>query len=220
VAAELHAGFPAMAHAIRTIPNGVDVGVFAPDAESRHAVRAELGIDESTPLAVFVGGDWERKGLPYTVDALVLAPAWHLVVAGDGDSAPLLARARAGGAESRVHLLGPVRDTPRLYAAGDAFVLPSAYETFSLVTFEAAASGLPLLVSRVSGVEELLQDGRNGWFVERDGGDIARRLTELLSDAGLAQRFGARAREAVLAYSWEAMASGYRTVYAELADRE
>ena len=81
------------------------------------------------------------------------------------DPRPLTARARLAQTESRLHFLGSVDQMPRLYAAADAFVLPTSYETFSLVTYEAAAAGLPLLVTRVSGVEDLLADGLNGWFI-------------------------------------------------------
>jgi UDP-glucose:(heptosyl)LPS alpha-1,3-glucosyltransferase len=218
VATELQQGFPAMAGAIRIVPNGVEVAVFRPDTTARREVRAELGIGDEVGLALFVGGDWERKGLRYAVDALTLAPDWHLAVAGAGDQEPLLARARAAGTESRLRFLGPVRQMPRLYAAGDALVLPTAYETFSLVTFEAAASGLPLLVSRVSGVEDLLQDGRNGWFIGRAGPDIARRLNELRSDPELARTMAEQARVAASGYSWEAMAAGYVSIYSELIE--
>jgi glycosyltransferase involved in cell wall biosynthesis len=54
---------------------------------------------------------------------------------------------------------------PYLWAA-DAFTLPSFYETFSLVAFEAAAAGLPLLVSPLYGVEEFLINGENGFLIE------------------------------------------------------
>jgi glycosyltransferase involved in cell wall biosynthesis len=85
VAAELREYFPAMARAVRTIPNGVDSAVFRPDPEARRAVRAELGVNPQAELVLFAGGDWERKGLPHAVDALALAPDWHLAVAGTGD---------------------------------------------------------------------------------------------------------------------------------------
>ncbi len=219
VAAELRDGFPAMAGAIRSIPNGVDADMFAPDAEARRATRSELGLGVDTPVALFVGGDWQRKGLRFAVEALADAPRWHLVVAGSGDREPLLTRARSQQTAARVHFLGPVNDMPRLYAMADAFVLPTAYETFSLVSYEAAASGLPLLVTRVSGVEDVLQDGRNGWFIGPDAADIARRLQQLSADPELAQTMGQRAREAVLPYSWKAMAQGYLALYSELADR-
>jgi len=216
VADELHACFPALADAVRTVPNGVDARAFRPDEDARGAARAQLGLAPHEPLALFVGGDWERKGLPHAVDALALAPAWRLAVAGGGDPAPLLARARGAGTEERLHLLGPVGEMPRLYAAADAFVLPTAYEAFPLVALEAAASGLPLLIARVNGVEELLAHGGAGWFVAREGEDIARRLNALGADAQLARRMGAAARAAAGAFSWEAMADGYRALYAEL----
>jgi UDP-glucose:(heptosyl)LPS alpha-1,3-glucosyltransferase len=216
VAGELRERFPRIAAAVRTVPNGVDRAVFRPDPKLRREVRARLGIDDDAGLAVFVGGDWERKGLGHAIDALTMAPGWHLAVAGAGDPLPHLERARAAGSGSRLHFLGSVRDTPRLYAAGDAFVLPTDYEAFPLVALEAAASALPLLVSRVNGVEELLRDGHNGWFVLRDAADIARRLNELRADPQLAGRMAAAARSATLRFSWEAMVEGYLSVYAEL----
>jgi UDP-glucose:(heptosyl)LPS alpha-1,3-glucosyltransferase len=208
-----------MANAVRTVPNGVDCRIFRPDPVARAETRGELGLGEGDLLALFVGGDWERKGLTYAVDALAGAPGWHLAVAGNGDPSQLVARARTAGVDRRLRLLGGVHDVRRLYAAADAFVLPTAYETFSLVTYEAAASGLPLLVTRVSGVEELLREGLNGWFIARDASDIARRLNRLNSDPGLAQEMGARARADASRYSWDSMATGYTSVYAELSGR-
>jgi UDP-glucose:(heptosyl)LPS alpha-1,3-glucosyltransferase len=218
VADELRASFPAMARAVRTVPNGVDARAFRPDADARRATRARLGVGHDAPLALFVGGDWERKGLPHAVDALAHAPAWRLAVAGGGNPEPLLARARRAGTDARLHLLGPVGYMPRLYAAADAFVLPTAYEAFPLVALEAAASGLPLLVARVNGVEELLEDGGAGWFVARDAADVARRLNALHADPELAARMGAAARAAARRFSWEAMAEGYLSLYAEVEE--
>jgi len=216
VAAELRAGFPRAARTVRTVPNGVDSRQFRPDRQAREEVRLELGLTDDVPLALFVGGDWARKGLRHVVDALGQAPAWHLAVAGAGDRQELRARARARGAEDRLQLLGVVHDMPRLYAAADAFVFPTAYEAFPLVALEAAASGLPLLVTRVNGVEDLLRDGVNGWFVDADAADIARRLTQLGADRPLAERLSAAARAAASVFSWEAMTDGYLGLYAEL----
>jgi UDP-glucose:(heptosyl)LPS alpha-1,3-glucosyltransferase len=106
---------------------------------------------------------------------------------------------------------------PRLYAAADAFVLPTAYEAFPLVALEAAASGVPLLVTAVNGVEDLLQDGHGGWFIVPEGQDIARRLNQLRSDPELARAMPARARAAAARYSWEAMVEAYLAIYQELA---
>jgi UDP-glucose:(heptosyl)LPS alpha-1,3-glucosyltransferase len=201
---------------VRVVPNGVDTAQFRPDPQARRRVRARLGLAGESRLALFVGGDWERKGLRHVLDALAQAPGWQLAVAGDGDAEALLARAARMGIADRVHVLGASSDLPPLYAAADAFVLPTAYETFSLVTYEAAAAGLPLLVTRVHGVEDVLEHGRNGWFITPDGAGIAGRLRELEADPALAGRMGAAARSAAAAFSWDAMVERYLELYDEL----
>lgn len=216
LASELCWGFPAMASRVRVVPNGVDTAQFRPDPQARQRVRARLGLAGETRLALFVGGDWERKGLRHLLDALPQAPGWRLAVAGDGDAEALLTRAGRAGIADRVHVLGASGDLPPLYAAADAFVLPTAYETFSLVTYEAAAAGLPLLVTRVHGVEDVLEHGRNGWFISQDGAGIAGRLRELEADPALAGRMGEAARTAAAAFSWDAMVERYLQLYDEL----
>jgi UDP-glucose:(heptosyl)LPS alpha-1,3-glucosyltransferase len=138
------------------------------------------------------------------------------MVAGNGDREPLLTLARTVGTAERLQFLGPVRDMPALYAGADAFVLPTSYEAFPLVALEAAASGLPLLVTRVSGVVEMLEDGRNGWFITPDAADIARRLNQLSADRTLAREVGAAARITATGYTWQAMVEQYVSLYTEL----
>jgi UDP-glucose:(heptosyl)LPS alpha-1,3-glucosyltransferase len=216
VAAELREQFPAVSEIVRVIPNGVDSAVFRPDPVARAEFRSELGLDDLVPVAVFVGGDWFRKGLQHAVEALSDAPEWHLVVAGGGDPEPLLERARTTGAAARLHFLGRRLDTPRIYAAADAFVFPTSYEAFPLVSLEAAASGLPLLISRVNGAEDLLHEGGNGWFITRDGHDIGARLNQLLGDPERSRAMGRAARDSASEYTWESMANQYAELYAEL----
>jgi glycosyltransferase involved in cell wall biosynthesis len=222
VAAELRGGFPEMASVVRVVPNGVDTSLFRPDPALRAAARARLGVAEDSSLALFVGGDWTRKGLGHAVDALSAAPRWLLAVAGPGDRGQVIARARSLGVDGRVMLLGRVPDPANLYRAADALVFPTSYEAFPLVLLEAAASGLPLLATRVNGTEDLLIDGVNGWFITQDGLDIAEHLNELRSSPELAGRMGQRARDAVAAFTWDAMTESYRSLYRELrvSDRD
>ena len=63
----------------------------------------------------------------------------------------------------------------RYYAAADAFVLPSAYESFSLAAFEAAASGLPIVATDVGAVGEIVNAG-GGIFIERNAESLAEAL--------------------------------------------
>src|SRR5207248_1399513 len=130
-------------------------------------------------VALFVGSEWERKGLKVAIDALAHAPDWKLLVVGRGNVASYRSHARASGVEPRVVFVGTASDPAPYYCASDAFVLPTSYETFSLVTYEAAATGVPLLVTPVNGVTDLLGDGSNGWFIDRCPEGIAARLRAL-----------------------------------------
>ena len=104
-----------------------------------------------------------------------------------------------------------------VYAVADAFVLPSSYETFSLVAFEAAASGLPVIASDVNGVRELVTNGESGYLVEPRAEEIASRLRELAADPGLRARLGAAARESALRFRWEQMVREHHELFERLA---
>lgn len=212
VSDEVRELFPAIADHVTTIPNGVDLDRYRPDPDARVRVRAEIGVAPDELLAVFVGTEWGRKGLSHAIDALAAAPGWSLLVVGSGDEERFRRLAQAAGVASRVHFLGLRDDAPDLLAASDVFVLPTAYETFSLATFEAAACGLPLLNTHVHGVQDLLEDGVNGWFVGRDGAAIATRLREL-EDPELRARMGAAARDAAAGFAWEPVIDAYAALY-------
>lgn len=210
VGREVERWYPRRRDTPTIIRYGVDGERFRPSPEDRTRMRAELGLPDDALLAVFVGGEWERKGLQFALDAVVRRPRWHLVVAGDGDRATY--SEQAGNAADRLHFVGRVDPAP-LYAAGDAFVFPTAYETFSLVTHEAAAAGLPLLVTRVSGPDELIEPGVQGWFVERDGPAIAACLAELEASPELRQAVGVAARSAVAPLTWERARADHAALY-------
>jgi glycosyltransferase involved in cell wall biosynthesis len=219
VATEIVEHYPRLAQRTLSIHNGVDTEGFAPGVREQDALalRARLGIAPQRLIAVFVGSEWERKGLEPLIRALADAPGWDVVVAGDGDRERYQQLADSLGVGRAVHWLGITSDVQLVYALGDAFVLPSSYETFSLVTFEAAASGLPLLATPVSGVRELIEDGRNGYLVDREPQTLARRLNELDEDSALRARLGASARESALAYSWEQMVTKHERLYARVS---
>jgi glycosyltransferase involved in cell wall biosynthesis len=215
---EIGTTFPAIAEAVVTIPNGVDHAAFAPPGDGGAAARARLGLPPDAPVALFMGGDWWRKGLQHVIDGVAGAPEWHLIVAGAGGRSAFRQHAERAGAAGRVHFVGKLSDPrPALWAA-DALVLPSAYEAFSLAMLEAAAAGLALLVPRINGTEELVEDGVNGFFCERDGATIAARLRALGEDRRLLAAVGAAARRSAEAYDWERIVDAYERLYVQLAE--
>ncbi len=208
VTAELREHFPRMD--VATVPNGVNVSRFRPDPRLRSQTRSHYAIAQDELVAVFVGGEWDGKGLRFAIEGIARTSDWKLLVVGKGDLESYQRLAERLGVGDRVVFTGLVADPAPFYCAGDAFLLPSAYETFSLVTYEAAASGLPLLVTRVNGVTDLLVDGGNGWFIERDGADIAAKLQMLAGSAARREQLGFAGRRSAAEFSWEQMVEAYR----------
>ncbi len=221
VAAEVREHYPAVAGRTLTIYNGVDTASFAPGLrrEQAQAMRIALRIGEDQLVAAFVGSEWERKGLGPLIEALALAPGWILVVAGEGDEQRYQGLADAAGVASAVRWLGVSSDVGQIYELADALVLPSSYETFSLVSFEAAASGLPILATPVNGVRELIAEAENGFLISAEPSVIAERLRRLGADPSLRSRLGAAARETALAFGRERMVAEHSALYMRLCNR-
>jgi UDP-glucose:(heptosyl)LPS alpha-1,3-glucosyltransferase len=219
VAEEMRTHFPRVAARVMTIHNGVDLQAFSSGtrAVEAAALRERLGIAPERLVAVFVGSEWERKGLEPAIRALAGAPEWDLLVAGEGDRERYEALARSLGVADSIRWLGVSRDVPLVLEAGDALVFPTAYEAFPLVALEAAASGLAILATPVNGVRELIIDGRSGLLISRDPASIAERLGLLASDSLLRAEIGRAARSAVLEFSWERMVLRHHELYERLA---
>ncbi|HEX5225310.1 MAG TPA: glycosyltransferase family 4 protein, partial [Solirubrobacteraceae bacterium] len=219
VAEEMREHHPRFADRVVAIHNGVDTTAFAPGVHAgrARAERAKLEIAPDALTVAFVGSEWGRKGLEPVLRALVDAPDWTLLVVGNGDRYRYDGLARELGVAARVRFLGVRSDVAVVYELADAFVLPSSYETFSIVTFEAAASGLPVLATPVSGVRELVRDGENGYLITPEAAVIAERLNRLAADAGLRAQLGAAAREAALGYDSTRMVRRYHELYVRLA---
>jgi glycosyltransferase involved in cell wall biosynthesis len=218
VGREMRQHFPEIASSVMVIPNAVDHNVFRPDPLARREVRGAHSLSESDLVVLFVGGDWDWKGLHLAIQAVAALEACHLLVVGSGDVERYSNVARGLRCEDRIHFAGSRMDVARYYAAADVFLLPSAYETFSLVTYEAAASGLPLLVTRVSGVEEILTHGENGWFIDQDPDVIRCRLSDLRADPKMRATMGAKSRQAIAQYSWQHVVRDYAFLYRRLAE--
>jgi UDP-glucose:(heptosyl)LPS alpha-1,3-glucosyltransferase len=218
VADELSRWLPDAPTPVDVIPNGVDRDKYVPNDEARTRIRSRLGIDDEQLVALFVGGEWEGKGLRFALDAMAAASEWHLVVVGRGDVRRYRRRADEV-APGRVSFVGERDDTTPYYAAADVFLLPSAYEAFPVSLLEAASAGLPVLVTRVGGAEDMVTHGQNGWFIERDAEVIAERLRQLGSDQESMEEMGAAARETTRQMSWGSVVGAYADLYRDLARR-
>jgi glycosyltransferase involved in cell wall biosynthesis len=179
----------------------------APEAVA--AARAALGVDEQTPLVLWVGHPVGFKRMPvlFAIFRRVLErmPSARLALVGDMTRSPddLAALARAHGIDSALTMCGPVAHEalPAYYAAGWVYVHTSSYEGVPRVLMEASAAGLPLVGIDAPGISPILRDGVNGWLIPEGEGMIeafAARVIELLRDRDLARRMGAAGQRIAL----------------------
>jgi len=203
---------------IVVIPNGVDLKEFNPEnrKQFRDEVRKELNIQGDDIVLLFVAYEFKRKGLKYIIESIPLIKNERikLIVIGRDAIEPYLSVAEKLKIESQIIFLKP---TPlkKYYAAADIFVFPTLYEAFSLATLEAIAAGLPLLATKVSGTEELIQDGYNGFFIQRDATDIAQKIKLLIENKNYI-KMGENARRTAERYSWEELALQIEEIYKKI----
>jgi len=200
---------------IAVVPNGVDGSVFRPaaDAGAKRALRERLALPRDEFIALFVGGDWERKGVRDAIAAIAGLADTRLVILGTGNAAAMRAHAAKVGAEQQLIFPGPSRTPQDFYAASDMFVFPSRYEAFSLVTLEAAASGLPIVAHAINGTEELVREGENGWLVAPGAGALREKIELLRDDAARRARMSAAAVESSRRYGWDRIANEQFAVF-------
>ena len=204
--------------------NGVDLREFHPwRSEDIAGARNALGIPNGQEVVLFVGHNWERKGLDVLVNALArLAeryrkPCPYLIVAGGtGRKAHMEdVRIRLNG---NVRFLGTRADMPRIYNAADLLVLPSEQESFGLPVLEAMACGLPTIVSRCAGVAEVITDGFDGVLLDDPTSpeEVADKIEGLICDPEFRRDMGARARKTAEKFSWDEVARQVEGIYKEL----
>jgi glycosyltransferase involved in cell wall biosynthesis len=158
--------------------------VLAQPDVPREVQRRELGLTDGDVLILTVSRLAPQKnlGLVLEIARCVLDhPELVFVIAGEGPQRDELAeRARADG--SNVRLLGHRNDIASLLAAADLALLTSTWEARALVAQEAVLAGLPLVSTRVGGIEELLGDAAV-FFDLDDAGTAARELVDLAANA-------------------------------------
>lgn len=193
------------------VGNGVDIERFRPPAPSERATaRDALGLTDEMVVSLFIGHEYDRKGLYPLMEAVAKASArHHLVVVGGTASMVerLRARGHSLGVTDRLHIVGQASD-PRPYLhAAEVLVSPSAYESYGLVVLEALACGVPVIATPVGCVPEVIRDGTNGFVTTGDNTDIATQLARLAQTDRSAMSVAARSTAELR--SWPVVAGEY-----------
>ena len=197
---------------IRIFANTIDVPEWERRAEvfaqRRRELRANLGAGDDDVIVLSVARLGPEKGLDTLVRAVAGAgdSRLRLVLVGDGPER-LAVEELARELGVRLHLAGdlPAEAVAEAYAAADAFALLSSRETWGVVVNEAAASGLPLVLSdRVGAAADLVREGENGFVVAAsDAESAAAAFKKLADDPELRRAMGAGSRELVREWGYE-----------------
>jgi glycosyltransferase involved in cell wall biosynthesis len=200
---------------ITLIPNGVDLAAFPPATP----------IPDDGPLRLLcVARLIERKGQHHLIEAVKrltdegIEVVLELVGTGDAQASNQAQAERLGIGE-RVIFAGyvPREQIARHYAAAHVFVLPSYNEGMSVATLEAMAAGLPVVVTRTGGTDELVAEGVNGFtFAWADVARLTAHLRRLATDRAITRGMGAASRERAARFSWDVAAQHYLAMFEQM----
>lgn len=224
---------------IALVRNGIDLSLYEHAAQTSD-IRKELGIPATARLVIMLARLNPQKGIDEFLHAAAkvrkLHPDVHFLVVGDKLEFKDGAVVSDVDYHNYLHRLtetlrighctwytGHRTDVPSLLAQSCISVLPSHSEGLSNSLIESMAAGLPLVATNVGGNPELVEQGVNGLLVPvMDHDALAAAISTILSDPGLARRFGEASRRLCEEqFSMSKMAQATQRIYlSELEKRD
>ncbi len=205
---------------ISVVPCGVNLDLFQP--VDRETAKRQLGFSDGK-IILFVGRIEPLKGIDRLLGAVASINNGQrlrlVIVGGDEHSQYEVERlkelSRSLGIEGLTTFLGTIKheELPSFYSAADVCVIPSYYETFSLVALESMACGTPVVAANVGSLEGIIRQGETGYVVtDNTPVLLADKIALLLSkpDGG---KDSALIRASVTRFSWSNIAERIIEVY-------
>ena len=209
---------------VSVIPCGVNLDLFHPIDKEK--ARQKLGIGAGK-IILFVGRIEPLKGLERLLKAITLLPNGSpnrlIIIGGDEHSQEevekLKSLAQDLGIGDLVTFLGLVEQTelPFFYSAADLCVIPSHYESFSLVALEALACGTPVVANNVGDLQSIIRPGETGYVIT---GATPNRLAEKIALVFTNHTFAPLAiRNSVIRFGWSNIASALTQKFQEVVTK-
>jgi glycosyltransferase involved in cell wall biosynthesis len=145
----------------------------------------------------FVGGLRKQKNTLALLEALKGLPYCIDIIGTGSMSAQLQEFAASNGIKA--NFLGniPNHELPEILNQHELFILPSLWEGMPKTLLEAMSCGLPVIGTRVTGIQEVIEDGKNGILCDTDSGSIQQAITRLMADEKLRKQLGENARKTI-----------------------
>ncbi len=209
---------------VRYVPNGVEPRFLI---ERRYSAGLAKP-DEKSPMRLLFVGTWlDRKGVFYLAEAFsaLVRNSCNvtLTVAGCHTPEKQVKESFAPEARDRVSVVArvPREDMPALYAGHDIFVFPSLMEGMPLTLLEAMATAMPVVVTEIPGMVELVEDGFNGLLVQTtDSAGLATAVERMCAAPEMRAQFGQAAQSTMRRYTWDRVTLGIERLLAAAVESE
>ncbi len=207
----------------RVIRNGLDISRFHVEAAKGLEFRKKFGLSRHHVVVGTVGRLSPEKNQKLLLEgmrpSLKKNPELRVMIVGEGpEKGNLVSFCWQEEITSNVIFCGHIKDMPSAYQAMDLFVLPSLREAMPLTIFEAMASSVAVIATRVGGVPSVIEDGRTGLLVEAgDSPALAAKIEFLLNRPSHRSALAKAGLQAVQKhFSNLEMCEQYKKVYEEL----
>ncbi len=213
---------------IEIIPNGVNFDFFQ-KLPPRKICREQLNLPIDKKIILFVGSLYPHKGILELIRAMETVirryPDTILLVIGDGFLKKKLKQiSEIMNINNNVIFLGYIMDKLLIasyYASSDIFVLPSHSESFGMALLEAAASGLPSVVSNLNAFNWIAKDGKTVLISNRkDPEDLADCIQRLLDNEELRNYLSINIKRQAKKFSWDHIADQTIEIYSDIYHKE
>jgi phosphatidyl-myo-inositol dimannoside synthase len=215
------------------IPNGLPdskPNLATNKREIREELENVLGIPASKPMILTVGRQVKRKGHAWFIEHVLplIETETVFVLVGDGpENTALKELSRKKWGISEVILTGKIEDQllDACYTAADLFVMPNIpvagdMEGFGVVMIEANLRGLPVVASRLEGIIDVVEDGKNGYLVPAlNPKETAQKINQILSDSRLFDPH-AVCQYVTQKFSWSTVVEAYIACFQTVVGQE
>lgn len=213
---------------ITIMTNGTNFKAPGNPDELRARAKAEFQLPEGKKTLLFVGHQIWQKNLKLVLDSFRLlcdeSDEYRLVIVGTGIAAQEIRdySASLGLSEEQVRFTGVISDRDLLsgvFLNADLFFFPSVYDNTPLVVREAAAMGVPALLTKGSNAAESVTPGVNGFVAEEDAQAMCGEIRRIFATEGYVSAIGQRAKETI-PIPWEALIPRVYDQYAQIIERK
>ncbi len=215
---------------IFVVYNAIDTEIFKPDSNKRDFIRKRYSLSSCDKILLMSGVVHKQKGMQIGIQAFIdikkKFPTSKMIIVGDGLHLEYLkSLVKKLNLEREVFFAGfvPNQETSLYYNAADIFLNPTLrVEGFPLVIAEAMACGLPVITSKIGGIQSAIEEGISGFFIKpKDINYLIEKALFILNNSELAKSMGESARQRALKkFNKRLMAEQYLNISKELITKK